>query len=271
WPRRWHSPLVRTLNSSHPGCKGHCPGASILRVVRARYGRRRTRIEPSRCQPASAPTGSPESDCTRLADSLIMGRKRQTVRPGRGGDQTVCGITVEGAGQPAERDDDLHVGRQDREHSWGRGTAQPLREGQRQLNAVLAVEHLCLPQADRRQEQLPLLRGTVERRPFPIAHLRVPGEPPQPHVGIEQDLQRSASKSRSLMTDSPGAACTLPPSARSCSQGLSPPSTARAGSSRATVLPRRLMVIGLPLFSTRRIRSRQRALKSLTEMSISAS
>src|SRR5207249_7071623 len=34
------SPRVRTLNSSPRGCAGHCPGASTLTDVRARYGRR---------------------------------------------------------------------------------------------------------------------------------------------------------------------------------------------------------------------------------------
>src|SRR5207244_8626599 len=42
--------------------------------------------------------------------------------------------------------------------------------------------------------------------------------------------RRSASKSRSLMTDSPGVAYTLPPSARSSSQGFSPPRRPRNGS-----------------------------------------
>src|ERR1700756_1886434 len=106
------------------------------------------------------------------------------------------------------------------------------------------MKHLCLPQADRRQKYLLRLGGAVQCRPFRSAQLGAPGEPPEPYVGIEQNPQRAASKSSSFKTDSPAVACTRPPSARSCSQGLSPSSGPPAGSRRATVLPRRWIVTG---------------------------
>ena len=62
---------------------------------------------------ALRPTGGPEPDCAGFADALIVGRKRQTVRSGRRHDQPVCGITLEGARQPTERNDNFHIEWQD--------------------------------------------------------------------------------------------------------------------------------------------------------------
>ncbi len=45
-----------------------------------------------------APTRGPKPDRGGFAEALIVGRKRQTVRSGRGYNQPVCGIAVEGAG-----------------------------------------------------------------------------------------------------------------------------------------------------------------------------
>ena len=47
-------------------------------------------------------------------------------------------------------------------------------------------------------------------------------------MDVEQDAQRSASKSSSCSTDSPGLASRRPPSERNCSHGFKPPCSLQA-------------------------------------------
>ncbi len=202
------------------------------------------------------------------ANGAVEGRQWQTVGQGGGHDQAIGWVAVEIGGQGVQSDHHLAVERQHRDHVRGRCLAQPVFEGPIQLQAPLRLQHLRFPQADRRQPQLAGLGCLIDGPPLPGCQLGCTEQPPQPEVGVEQNVHCRASKSPACSTDSSEDA-SKEPVPRSCSQGLaSCPAGPGAGDRRATALPRRRMVIGSPPASICRISSRHWARKAVTEMSV---
>ncbi len=213
----------------------------------------------------------PDGCCSALPDCSVIGCKRNAVSTSGSNNQTIGRVSVERRGKTGKCDHNVNIEWYDFDHCGASRISYPDVERAIQHKAALCVQHLGFPKAHRRQAQSGPRRQPIQSGSFPLLEPTGPEQPPKPYMRIQQDFHRDASNSRSSIIDSCGSAFSSP-DPRRISQALGIPLPGvGGGASRATTLPRRLISTGSASISTRRMISRQRARKCVTEMSMPGS